>query len=542
MREKGVKDQMEVRDDMEQKQEGACGSRAYLLAEQIRKGNAVRENLSQLRQVCREDPALLQECAEPEFLALWEECLGNEDPKARKNAALFLGDLAGAGISESGEEHGKRVLWDPDRTARLLWECCKKEETLFVRSSYLKALAQFPEETLDAYAQIFSEELERLQQEEIAAEDAKHIRQEKKALEELVSRTSAGDPAEGFCPAGMGGVHRVMLTADPAVRPLLAKAAARMAEKTAVTPFGVAVTTDRLADVLQLRLYREVWFVVRQRADRPARREDLAGAVAASELLPILRRFYPDRETFSFRVRMLGMEREKRKAQFVEKLAFDLEEASGHRLVNRSRGYEAGLILREKQDGTFRVFVRIMGMEDGRFAYCRHRYPTSMHPAAAAAMAALAQPYLKQEARVLDPFCGVGTLLVERDRLVKTKWMYVTDIYGDAIRDGRENAARAGEEIYFVNRDYFDFTSEHLFDEIICEFPRALPGQEEPEEFYRRFFAKSLELLDEGGRMIFLSQEEGQVKKYLRLRKELRLIRQIDFREREAIYVVEKRM
>ena len=69
--------------------------------------------------------------------------------------------------------------------------------------------------------------------------------------------------------------------------------------------------------------------------------------------------------------------------------------------------------------------------------------------------------------------------------------MYGTDIYGEAVLQGRENAALAGAQIYFVNRDFFDFTSDYLFDEIIGEFPRFSPGERaKAEDFYRKFFCR----------------------------------------------------
>lgn len=38
-----------------------------------------------------------------------------------------------------------------------------------------------------------------------------------------------------------------------------------------------------------------------------------------------------------------------------------------------------------------------------------------MHPSLAALIMELAAPYLKENAQIIDPFCGVGTMLIERD-------------------------------------------------------------------------------------------------------------------------------
>ena len=75
-------------------------NQAKILAENIRNKEQIRENLSLLRQALRgkdrgeEKEEELRACLRPENLLLWERCLSVEDPKARKNAALLLGDLA----------------------------------------------------------------------------------------------------------------------------------------------------------------------------------------------------------------------------------------------------------------------------------------------------------------------------------------------------------------------------------------------------------------------------------------------------------------
>ena len=95
----------------------------------------------------------------------------------------------------------------------------------------------------------------------------------------------------------------------------------------------------------------------------------------------------------------------------------------------------------------------------------------SIHPATAAMLMYLAKPYLKENAQILDPCCGVGTMLIERDILVPAREKYGIDIFGDAIDMARENAALAGEKINFIHRDYFDFKHDYKFDEIVTNMP-----------------------------------------------------------------------
>ena len=139
----------------------------------------------------------------------------------------------------------------------------------------------------------------------------------------------------------------------------------------------------------------------------------------------------------------------------------------------------------------------------------------SIHPATAAMLMYLAKPYLKENAQILDPCCGVGTMLIERDILVPAREKYGIDIFGDAIDMARENAALAGEKINFIHRDYFDFKHDYKFDEIVTNMPvKGKKAKEDMDAFYARFFEKSKSLLAEDGIIIMYSNEVGFVKKH----------------------------
>ena len=53
----------------------------------------------------------------------------------------------------------------------------------------------------------------------------------------------------------------------------------------------------------------------------------------------------------------------------------------------------------------------------------------------------------------MDPFCGVGTLLIERAHLVPAREIYATDTYGDAITMGQRECCVAKTRINFIHRD-----------------------------------------------------------------------------------------
>ena len=135
----------------------------------------------------------------------------------------------------------------------------------------------------------------------------------------------------------------------------------------------------------------------------------------------------------------------------------------------------------------------------------------------------------------------MGTLLIERDKIMKASHIYGVDLYGTAIDYARENGKIAGLDINFIKRDFFDFKHEYLFDEIITEMPRFEKG--EADEFYGRFFEKAGELMKDNGVMIIYSCEKGILKKYIRLHKEYTLISEIlmDSKDDGTVYIIKKK-
>lgn len=173
-----------------------------------------------------------------------------------------------------------------------------------------------------------------------------------------------------------------------------------------------------------------------------------------------------------------------------------------------------------------------------RFSYRKEAVAASIHPANAALFMKLAEPYLKKGAQVLDPCCGVGTMLMERDLLVPAGDMYGLDIFGEAVIKARENAKAAGRQINYINRDFFDFTHKYLFDEIISNMPlRGKKTREEQDAFYSQFFDCAGKFLKNGGHMILYSNEGGFVKKQLRRHMEYRLLDEFCIREKEGFYL-----
>ncbi len=484
-----------------------------LVCRELLEDKDIRSNLIAMRQQIKADEQERTEAAR------WEaengrllKYLGHEDAKVRKNAALLLGEL---GISDALNE---------------LWNTYCKEQTLFVKSSYLIAMEYFDCST---HSEKLHEEYAHLRGMDIPEEQKKHVQEELQVLERMLRKLD-GVRKHRF--TGYDREVEVLLTTNPKYRE--ATAAQIQLGRTALAAPGVKVKTAHIRELLSIRTYRELLFLLRASGRIAAEPDKIAEELCTSDLMEQLEELHEGTPPFYFRLEIKGDIEEKKNGTFIRKVAAAIEEKSGRRLINSADDYELEIRLISNSDHTLFPCMKLFTLPMQRFSYRKNAVAVSIHPVSAALLMQLAKPYLKELAQVLDPFCGVGTMLIERDLLVPAGDMYGTDIFGEAIQKARENTAAAGMDIHYINRNLFDFTHRYLFDEIVTNMPaRGARTKEEQDRFYERFFEKVSELLKRDGILIMYSNESGFVKKQLRLRSDFSLKKEYCIREKTGYYL-----
>ena len=542
-----------------------------------------RTLLSQIRQLLKDCPGALRDedvfysyaTVEPIILA----CLTHEDAKTRKNAALVLQTIA--------EEYGLDIFGDDQvedpaasdeaptasdlpsaEVASYLYAAYKAEETMFVRSAYLEALKCFD---CEPYRAELMERLTFLKEESWAEGDLKHVREERHAIESLFE-ASASEMKSEF--KGLDREMGILLVIDEAVREA---AQTELGAGARVVPGGVRLTTSSWKKVQSCRLYKEALFPVPLRKGSQITISNMGSLVADSKLIPmvdeLLKAAGDSTQTGSagenavsvgnavenagsvgsagenavarehpFRMEIRSSSDEDRSGAALKRAAAELEEASKGRLRNSKTAYEFTLVLMAKRDGSLSPYIKLPDSTDHRFDYRKNSEATSMSAVMAAEAVQMIRPYLKDGAQVIDPFAGVGTLLIERAKAVPHGDLYATDIYGHAVIGGRENADLADVNISYINRDFFDFKHDYPFDEVITEFPDLFNKEaEEKEEFFRNFVRSAMELTADKAMLFLISAEDKVMHKHIRLNPELRIVSEIEFRGHEKIYVIDKK-
>lgn len=483
----------------------------------LKSGKDLRQSLIALKQELKEEEA------REELLgilggdySILTGLLSDTEPKVRKNAAMVLGRL----------RQRENVI--------PLYEAYQRETQLFVRSDYLKALAELDYSECKAS---LAQDLEKLEQYQPKQEEEKHIQGELMALRRLVNIGEVHQRHK-FC--GYDQTWELILTTGKKYQKITAEQV--KGGKVTLLKSGVRVITSHLRSVLEIPTYHEILFPLKLRIISGEPRE-VAKALANSDLLKLLHKAHKAEDAFYFRLGLHSPKTLEQRSAFTKKCAFALEQETAGKLKNSASDYELEIRLIENRSGQFLPLIKLYTFTEERFSYRKHVVAASIKPQQAALIVRLAKPYLKEQAQILDPFCGVGTMLIERDRVCPARMMYGIDIFGEAIAKARENTRLANREVYYINRDFFDFSHKYLFDEIITDMPaRGKKTKEEHDQLYQAFFEKAGQLLAVHGRIILYSDEMNYVKKQLRLHKQFSLLKEysMDEKERYYLFIIEK--
>ena len=491
--------------------------------EQILANVEVRQNLSKLRETIK-DKGNKEKCrklaAENELFL--EGLLANADPKTRKNAALLIGDLQLSALQMA------------------LWRAYEKEETLFVKSSYLIAMQKLD---MTAFLKPIRARLKELSEMEIEEEQKKHIREEMQELKKMLI-SMEGIKKHKF--TGWQKMSEVILLANrrhlDTVLLEIKQLADVITTDAKLMNAGIRLKTAALDQIMAVRTWQEILFLINGMKTCDKDPFKAAETIASSKLVEFLEERHKGEAPFYFRVEV-KMQDSEEKLKFVKKFVGILEEKSNGKLINTTSDYEFEIRLVENKDGRFNVMVKLFTMEDHRFDYRKEVVAASIRPVNAALLVQLAKEYMIEDARVLDPFCGVGTMLIERQKKISADTSYGLDIFEEAIEKARRNTENSGQLIHYVNRDCFTFTHEYLFDEIFTNMPFAQGRKTGLEiyEIYERFFETARKLVRTNGVVVIYTHDRAYVDK-LSLKSGFDILKkcQINVKEDTWLYVMKK--
>jgi len=421
--------------------------------------------------------------------------LSSEDPKLRKNAARLMGEL------------------ELKEVVPLLTEALKNEKQRFVRPSLILALGKIGgSEALSALKSYTVPE----------AGDASEVKHASMEHEALITALAALAAPKRHAFTGLKRPYVIELRSPDRLSTVLENEIHELGytDARAVDPSCVRLTTDNILGLMEARCFNEILFVA---SDDAALMPKSIAFKAKPFLNELMLSAHAGEPPFGCRVEIRGNVEER--SALAKETAHLLED---NVLVNAPGSYEAELRAEPKTNGGARLFVKLNSVPDDRFSYRLAAIPASMHPATAAAVLRYAGTYLKENARVLDPFCGSGTLLIEREKFRKCEALTGVDIAHAAIDIARRNAAAAGSRAKFIVNDCLRFTADRKYDEVIANLPfgNRVGTHAQNERLYAALVARLPEWLKPNGIAVLYTMEFTLLKKLIRETPALKLIAQ----------------
>ena len=164
------------------------------------------------------------------------------------------------------------------------------------------------------------------------------------------------------------------------------------------------------------------------------------------------------------------------------------------------------------------LFWKLWNVEDHRYPWRQRTVSASIHPATASCLARYAKRFERRErSRVLDPFCGCGSLLFAREKLGPCRVLVGVDKSGTAVESARINARAGRSRASFVTKDALRFEAREGFDLVLSNLPfgNRVGNHEDNTRLYDRFVRRLPELLSPGGTAVLYTMEYKLLKNCL---------------------------
>ncbi len=384
-----------------------------------------------------------------------------EDDKARKTAAVLIG------------------LCAPDECAEELSQALKNERIRFVRPSIILALGNT------------SDPAKYLKDHIIEPGEDKHVREEAEALKKALSKSiPAAQPTDLRLPGGciLTSLNRKALHLE-----LEANDCVFSSNKSIKGAFNI----DN-GDIKNLRCYEDALYRLGARGEF-GEAADILDTIGCHGL--------------SYRIEAGYYSIEKRH-EIIREVA---EGFYKYGYIDNPSAYSFEIrIIAGEMYAVFKL---------KRFEYRKQSIAASINPVAAASIMRICLPFMKEEASVLDPFCGSGTMLIERGYIKKTSSLVGVDISNIAIKAACDNRKASGLKIALIKGDILGYGGAQ-YDEIISNMPFGIrvSGHDSNIKLYKAFADKLDKLLKKGGAAFLFTQEKKLLRETIGVKKSFSII------------------
>jgi len=439
--------------------------------------------------------------------------LQHTDPKVRKNVCSVIGELGDPAYLTS------------------LYNAYALEDQLFVRPSYVLAIG-------NCGGAIDAESLREILKDLVIKEKAsegndseltnnKHINEEKLALSRAINKLS---PPIHHKFKGFEYPVPMLLTVMNYQYQLTLKELDEKSIDGTLVDNGILIHEKDLDKVYSCRTFYELFYPLEECKDLEFDYKTIASAIIDANIVDFLNQCHDSESNspFGYRIEFKTADYNRDRSDFVKNLARELDELSSGDLKNSPSSYEVEVRIVEKNN-LCSVFVKLYSFKDNRFNYRRNDLATSINPVTAAIVMKSIEKWLRPSAKVIDPFCGTGTMLIERAKLEEYGTLSGVDIFRTAISAATINSKLANVDIDLIDEDILEYSTLEPFDELITNMPfdNKSATHNKYAELYSEFAKKISSLVKPCGMAFIYTIEKQLFREVLMDNEELELLQEI---------------
>ena len=395
---------------------------------------------------------------EKKFLSLLE----SDDPKIRMLTAEILGHVGGY-VSE-------------------LIKACRAEQTMFTLPSYILAIGASKTSAAKHYLENYS----------IRSEIEKHRFEEKQALSKALANFVVKNPAIVRI-----SEKDIILLECPNAGITFKEAAKKGFSCKKSGRYVLISGLKSFTQIYMLRTFSTAYILLGK-----------CGTSLITEKLSSLTDAISERiNVKNYRLEISGVSHEERTAYMLGCIA------ALQGLINTPSAYSFEIKLEINGENTL---IMLNPHTDKRFLYRKKAISASISPAVAASVCFCASKYFSGDARVLDNFCGSGTMLFERSFYPYFALTGV-DISPQALEAAKENANALKCRAKFFHADALRFDGKE-YDEVICNMPFGLRigSHAKNEKLYDAYIAMLPKIIKKGGHAFLYTHEKQLIEKILK--------------------------
>jgi len=381
--------------------------------------------------------------------------LKHSDPKVRKNVCGVIGELGDPAYLES------------------LYNAYDSEEKLFVRYSYVLAIgncgtANDAEKLKKMFEAVVLNEKDSKENDSLVTTN-KHINEEKLALTRAIDKLS---PTTRHEFKGFESPVPMLLTVMNYQYQLTLKELDEKLIDGRLVDDGILIREKDLDKIYTCRTFYELLYPLAECEDLNFDYKVIADAIINANIVDFLNQCHDNdsNDPFGYRVEFKTMDSNRERSEFVKNLSRELDDLSSGNLRNSPSSYEVEIRIVERNN-LCNVFVKLYSFVDNRFDYRKKDLATSINPVTAAIVIKSIEKWLKPNSKIIDPFCGASTMLIERAKLEQFESLTGVDIFREAITASTINSKLANVDIELIADDILGFIPYNLFDELITNMP-----------------------------------------------------------------------